>query len=333
MGKGLDDIGIEMLTGALGDNGHCLFVGERLLVHAFGHKSVKHVRHRHDTGRQRNFITLDSRGISRTIPFLMVIMGHVNRFVQVIRINGIASIRHHLRQDLPPFGRVALHDGEFLIGKLARLVQDQVGHGNFSDIVQRSRTLQFLNKLFREHIGELAFFLQLFRKGFHVSGSLLNVITGALVARFDDFSEFHNNHFLHLADSLRLHLHSRNKVVRIRGHGRERFVEVADFIEGLYLQINHPIRRQTNLFEVHLFAIHGACNHRRSRELHGGQRHAVHRNHDTAVHQLNNDTHDDNRKAEEQRQHLDEEHRLVGRHFAHVDIGRHIGNSLSGSIL
>ena len=327
MRERLDDFRVEMLARTFGDDRHSLFIGEGFLVHAFGHQRIEHVSHRHDTSRERNFFALDSRRITGAVPLFVVVVRHVNRFVQVVRIDRVAGIFHHLRKNFPTFGGMTLHDSEFFIRQLARLVQNQVRHGNLSDIVERGSTFQFLNKIIGQDIGKLAFLLELFGQSLHIGGSFLNVITGALVARFNDFSEFHNNHFLHLANSFRLPLHSSNKVIGIGGHGRKRIVQVTDFVKGGYLQVHHPICRIPDLFQVYLFGIHGACNHCRSRELHRGKRHTVHRNHNAAIHQFDDNTHDDNRKTEEQREHLDKEHRLVRRYLVHRDVSGRIGNS------
>ena len=81
LAEGIDDHGVEMLAGTFGNDGHGLFVGEGLLVDAFGHEGVEHVRDSHDSCRKRNRISLDSRGVAGAVPFFVVVMRHLDGFL------------------------------------------------------------------------------------------------------------------------------------------------------------------------------------------------------------------------------------------------------------
>ena len=267
------------------------------------------------------------RRVARTIPLFVVVMRHINRFVQVFRINGIASIFEHLHQDLPAFGRMALHDGKFFIGEFARLVQNQVGHGNLTDVVQRGGTFQLFNVGIREHVHKLAFGLELASNRFHVFGGLLNMVACTLVARFNHFSEFHNNDFLHSLDSFVLRLHSLNKVIGIDRHRVHGFVQMLNFIIGVHPDFPEAFYTITNALEVHRFGFKRTGTRRIGGNLHGSHGHLVHGNHSAALHQFKHDTHDDNGKAKEQRKHLDKEGGFVANDIFHRNIRSHIGHS------
>ena len=201
MAEGLDHGGVEVLARALGDDGHRLLVGEGLLVDAFGHERVEHVGHGHDARGERDARALDARGVSGAVPLLVVVVRHLGSFLEVVVVHGVARVLLDFFKDVPALGGVALHDGEFFVGELARLVQDKVGHGNLADIVQRRRALEFCNVGVVEYLAELALALQFLRDGLDIERGLLNVVARAGVARFDHFCEVDNNFVLHLGDA------------------------------------------------------------------------------------------------------------------------------------
>ena len=107
---------------------------------------------------------------------------------------------------------MALHDGEFFVGELARLVQDQVGHGNLADIVERRGALELVLVAVGQYVAELAFLLELVGDGFHVERGLLNMVARTRVSCFDHFSEVDNDFVLHSRDAVGGGLEPANEV-------------------------------------------------------------------------------------------------------------------------
>ena len=120
------------------------------------------------------------------------------------------------------------------------------------------------------------------------------MVTRALVAGFNHFSEFHNNDFLHALNSFILRLHSLDKVVSVARHRVDGFVQVLNFVSRAYPDFSEAFHAVANAFEVHLFGFKHAGTSRVGSNLHGRQGHLVHGNHYATLHEFKHDTHDDN---------------------------------------
>ena len=68
-----------MCAGLPADDAESLFGGEALLMH----QRIKHVRHGHTAGRQRDLLTLDASEIALTFPAPMVIDGQLPGLVEI----------------------------------------------------------------------------------------------------------------------------------------------------------------------------------------------------------------------------------------------------------
>ena len=229
---------------------------------------------------------------------------------------------------------MVLHDGKFFIRKLSILIQDQVGHRNFSDIMERSGLLELVDIGIRQDSPELPLGLKFLCNGLDILSRLLDMVTRAFIARFNHLGKFHDNDFLHALDALVLVMHLLDKVERVIRHRIEVVVKLPNFIFGLdpeTCDIVHGISHTGKVqIKAHVQSIVRA--HRRPSNLLRCIGHLVHRNHDPALHQLENNHHDDNRKPEEKRQKLDKEHRLVADNRFHGNVCRHVGNRFPGGV-
>ena len=172
-------------------------------------------------------------------------MGHLDSLSQIFCFHGVTRIGHNLLQDFPTFGGVGLHDFEFFVGQFAGLVQNQVRNGNLADIVERRRALEPGDAFVSEFVRIKAFFLQLAGNSFHVCGRLLDVVTSTFVTGFHQFRKAHDDFILHAGNTFILCLYLEDIGKKIFGHGRERIVEVLDFVIGSNIYGLHT--SQTNL--------------------------------------------------------------------------------------
>ena len=163
-------------------------------------------------------------------------VGHLDRFLQVILVHGFAGVFFDLHQDILAFGSVALHDGEFIVGELARLVQNQVGYRNLSDVVERCGTLQLFDVFVGENILEFAFGLEFPCNGIYVVGRFLDVVSGAGIAGFHHFGEVLDNFVLHAGDAFGLLLQLLDVIQGFVAHLEEGRVQVLDFVLGMNIQ-------------------------------------------------------------------------------------------------
>ncbi len=70
--KRIDDTGIELRFGCLGDQFDTLFVRQCLLVDAFAPQRVVHIGHSHDASRQRNLFAGQTERVALAVPPLVV---------------------------------------------------------------------------------------------------------------------------------------------------------------------------------------------------------------------------------------------------------------------
>lgn len=222
---------------------------------------------------------------------------------------------------MEPFDRVALHDGEFFVGEFSRLVQDEVRHSDFPDVVERRRALELCDVGVVDDVRELAFALQFLRDGLHVEGCLLDVASGTCVAHFDHFCEVDNNFVLHLRDAIGCRLEPVDEFDGVDSHLVDGLVEVLYFVGGADIQ---GVEFAEAVFAT-LFQVVG--------EVDGRRGDPVHRMHDSALCEFQHDAHDDNGKPEEHREQLDEELCLVIDDFAHGNVCRDISDRLAGAVL
>ena len=313
---------------------HRLFVAETLLVNALCNQRIEHIGNSHDSCRQRNFFALEVIRITGAVPLFVMETCHFNRFVQVICVKRIACIFHNLLQNLSAFRRMALHYCKFFVGQFTILVQNQIGHGNLSDIMERCRLFQLMDIGITENTLELALRLQFLRNRFHVFGGLFDVVSRALVTSFDHLSKFHNDDLLHALDSVFLFVHLMNKVVYIASHIAEIFIQLSDFVCRFNIQFFYFINSITDTRQINISHFESKSGtHRFARNFHCRKRHFVHRNHDTAFNHFNDNHHDYQRKSKEQREQLYKEHGLVADNRFHGNICRHVCNSFPRFIL
>ena len=119
--------------------------------------------------------------------------------------------------------------------------------------------LEFFDVGIREHIRKLAFGLELAGNRFHIFGRLLDVVTRALVAGFNHFSEFHNDDFLHAPDTFVLLLHTLDKVIGIAGHRVDRLIKMLNFVIGINPDFSEAFHAVPNAFQIYRFGIQHAC--------------------------------------------------------------------------
>ena len=131
----------------------------------------------------------------------MVVVCHFDGFLQVVVVHRVVRVCLDLGKDLHALRGVALHDGEFFVGELAWLVQNQVGHGNLADIVERRGAFELVFVGVGQYVAELSFFLEFFGNGFHVERRLFNMVSRTRVSCFDHFGEVDNDFILHPGDA------------------------------------------------------------------------------------------------------------------------------------
>ena len=95
-------------------------------------------------------------------------------------------------QELAPYSGVALHDGKFLVGKPARLVEDGVGYAYLAHVVQRGRRGDVVQELVVDFFRELLVVKELLRDNLHVLRRALDVPARVAVAAFHQFCHHHD---------------------------------------------------------------------------------------------------------------------------------------------
>ena len=107
-------------------------MGEGILIAPLGGQGVVHVRQGHNLGGNGNLVSQEPVGIAPAVPALVMpaadVVGHLHQ--RVVLVDG--EVFQHFR----PGHGVGLHDGEFLVGEAAGLVEDLFVDGDLSNVVQ-----------------------------------------------------------------------------------------------------------------------------------------------------------------------------------------------------
>jgi hypothetical protein len=133
-------IGIEIRGGlfvSLGDDTAGRLVREGFLVTATRPKGVVDVHESHDAGHDGNLLSAEPFGISRSIPFLVVIETDVPRHVQPSRFTEKFHSVECMTSDL----------GKLLLVETSRFGEDLVRNFHFTDVMQHAIHGEILQKL------------------------------------------------------------------------------------------------------------------------------------------------------------------------------------------
>ena len=300
-----------MAAGALLDDGHGLLVGEAFLVAAAGDQRVEHVGHGHDAGGQGDVLTLEAAGVAPAVPLLVVVVGQVHGLLEVAR-GALGDHVHRPGDDLAAGGGVGLHDLELLVGQLAGLVEDGVGHLDLAHVVQRRGVLHVVDELVGELIQVDALLAELVHDDAGVGRGLADVVAGALVAALDHVGQHQDQAVLQLADDLVLPLHLGDELHHVLGGLDHRVVQVLDLVAGADVQRLDALQRAL----PGGLAVVG--------EAAGGQRHGVDGQYDVVLRQPDAYGQDHDEEAEEQRYDPGQELVAAGGDVAHVDVHRRV---------
>ncbi len=108
---------------------------ECFFINAFAGQRVVYIRQSNNLGGNRDFIPFEAVRITApVVAFVVPAANLISRFNERLILVHRQPFQH-IRADTG----MALHDGEFLIGQLARLVEDGLVNRNLADIVQRGR--------------------------------------------------------------------------------------------------------------------------------------------------------------------------------------------------
>ena len=162
---------------------HSLLVTVCVLVPAPADEGVVDIRHCHDASREGNAVSLESQGVARSVPPLLMGLGNLSRQVEkpvapeVIfrRLQGGGGV-----------GGVLLHLLELFRREFAGLEQDTVPHPDLPDVVQRRDLEEHVHRLVVEHLPEGLPGLQVLRQGSHVVLGTEDVAARLAVPRFGE---------------------------------------------------------------------------------------------------------------------------------------------------
>ena len=301
-----------MGAGALADDLHGFLNGEGFLVAAAGDQGVENVRHRHDPGAQRDLLPLQPPGIAGAVPFFVMIQGQVPGLLQ-IAASAAAKGFHGGIEDHRPLHRVLLHPGVFLIRQPALLVQQQVGHPDLSDIMQRRRIDQILNILLRQLLRIEALFPHPPGDDAYIGGGMLDVVAGIFIPVFHQVGHNGNQALLELGQGLVLLLGVGNVSGGILGGLDQRVIQVLRLVPGPDIQIADPLHR----------ALPGGFIG--PGEISRRPGHLVNRLHHVDIGQMQRNRQQQNENRHKQGKDFSEERLVFRLQLRHADVHRRVG--------
>ncbi len=127
--KDRHQVRIECLARLLPQQQQRQVAGHPLAVGAVARDRIEVVRHREDTGTERDVLAAQAERVPRAVPALVVTKDE--------RRDGIRE--RHVLDDLESDLRVDLDLPEFLVGERTRFRKDVLGHGQVAHVVEQRR--------------------------------------------------------------------------------------------------------------------------------------------------------------------------------------------------